>query len=260
MVNGLDADKIEFENPFSGNDGDLLEIEGNISSVTTSTDFVVNGVVRVDASGAVFENGTKTDVFENVEVEVKGTIENRSGESVLVAREVEFEVEDDARIEAFVDSIDAAANTLNVLGIMVEYSDNTLDTEFEDKSGAPAIGTVDGLDPSNNDWVRVEANIDSSGNLFASRIERDNDDADDTRVILKGPASDTPSSIPAFPGPFTILGVNVVEGTGVEYRLGEDTPIDRTTFFNNLSNGRPVKARGSYLSGTLTAERLELDD
>jgi hypothetical protein len=198
MVNGLDADKIEFENPFSGNDGDLLEIEGNISSVTTSTDFVVNGVVRVDASGAVFENGRKTDVRVDVEVEVKGTIENRSGESVLVAREVEFEVEDDARIEAFVDSIDAAANTLNVLGIMVEYSDNTLDTEFEDKSGAPAIGTVDGLDPSNNDWVRVEATIDSSGNLFASRIERDNDDADDTRVILKGPASDTPSSIPAL--------------------------------------------------------------
>jgi hypothetical protein len=254
------ASSVEVEETgIGGNDGDLAEIEGVILEVTSSNPPVVEFTIGLQE--VITNSGTElrpvgaafADIVVGADVEVDGTIQG----GVLVAREVEFEVEDDARIEAFVEAIDTTSNVLTALGISVSYSDTTSVTEFEDKSeGADPFTdiNIDAIAPT-SDWLRIEATIDSSGNLFASRIERDND-TDDTRVILKGPAKDVPVS----PGPFTILGVNVVEGTGVEYRLGEDTPIDRTTFFNNLSNGRPVKARGSYLSGTLTAERLELDD
>ena len=89
----LTANKIEFEDPFGGNDGDLLEVEGNISwvSSTTSTDFVVNGTFHVDASGALFEGGTAADIAVDVEVEIEGQVEDRLGELILVAQEVEFE-------------------------------------------------------------------------------------------------------------------------------------------------------------------------
>lgn len=243
-----------------GQEGDLAEIEGVVLEVTSSNPPVVEFTVGLQT--VITNSGTELrpvgstfgDILVGADVEVDGTIQG----GVLVAREVEFEVEDDARIEAFVESIDTTTNVLTALGIPVSYSDTTSVTEFEDKSeGADPFTDSDiGATPPATDWLRVDATIDGSGNLMASKIERDNDDADDTRVILKGPAADVPLS----PGPFTILGVNVVEGTGVEYRLGEDTTIDRTTFFNNLSDGRQVKARGSFASGTLTADRLELDD
>jgi len=255
----LTADKIEFEDPFSGNDGDLLEVEGNISSVTTSTDFVVNGMIRVDASGARFEGGTKADVAVDVEVEVEGYIEDRNGELlVLVAREVEFEHEDDdVLIEAFVEAVDTSAETLTLLGITVNYSSDPSETEFEDMSGGSdpfSAGDIDAAAPS-TDWLLIEARVDSSYNLMAAtRIERNNDDADDTRVILKGPAENIAVTS------FDLLGVGIDTDGSTVYYMGEDTEIGQTIFFNNLGDGRPVKARGSYTPGTLTAERLELND
>ncbi|UCF31263.1 MAG: hypothetical protein JSV26_02240 [bacterium] len=253
-ADGLDADRIEFEELAAGDAGDLLEIEGYISSVSSSTDFVVSGI-RVDASGARFEGGTGADIAVDAEIEVEGRLEDRLGELVLVAREVEFEAEDGVEIEAFVEAVNTPAQTLTILGITVGF-DGT--TEFEDRSGGVDpfdAGDIDATAPT-TDWLRVEASIDSSGALTATRVERDNDAADSSRVILKGPAS----GVPVTPGPFFIVGVNIVEGTGVEYRLGEDTPIDRATFFANLSENREVKARGSFAAGTLTADRLELDD
>jgi len=87
----LTASKIEFEDSFSGSDGDLLEVEGNISSVISSTDFVINGIFRVDASSARFEDGTLADIAVDVEIEVEGQLEDRMGELILVAHEVEIE-------------------------------------------------------------------------------------------------------------------------------------------------------------------------
>ncbi len=254
-ADGLVADRIEFEELAAGDAGDLLELEGFISSVASSTDFVINGI-RVDATTAQFRDGTRADIALDVEVEVEGRLEDRSGELVLVAREVEFEIEDDVRIEAFVEAVDTSTQTLTILGITVDY-DGT--TEFEDQSGGVDpfnAGAIDAIAPT-TDWLRVEASIDTSGALTATRVERDNDDADSSRVILKGPAS----GVPVTPGPFVIVGVTVVESAAVEYRLGEETPIDRATFFANLQDGRLVKARGSYDgAGTFTADRMELDD
>jgi len=257
-VNGLDADKIEFEGPFSGNDGDLLEVEGNISwvSTTASTDFVVNGTFRVDASGALFEGGTAADIAVDVEVEVEGQVEDRMGELILVAHEVEFETEDDVRIEAFVEAVNTATMTLTTLGITINYDGST---EFEDKSGGvdPFTDTDIDATPPTSDWLLIEATIDGSDNLIATKVERDNDDADPSRVTLKGPAENIVGTS------FDILGVDIAHNTSLtEYYLGEDTEVGQTVFFDNLTESRLVKARGSYNSGTgtLTAERLELDD
>ena len=251
----LNADEIEFEFDDFGDDGDLLEFEGFVTSIPSlNGDFDVNGMPVVTDSQTKWEGGYTglADVMLDHEVEVEGTIQDQGGTLVLLAREVELDIEDDVKIEALLEAIDNSANTLTILGIGVAYSDTTAKTEFEDEDGSTA--SVDDL--TVNDWIKVEAVQDSVGDLFAVEVHKDNDEEDLSRIILQGPAANIPVSPP---GPFTILGVDIALGEGVQYRV-EDTPITQTIFFNNLTEGRIIKARGSFSGGTLTASRLELED
>jgi len=256
VVDGfLDADEIEFEFEDFGNDGDLLELEGFVTDTSPLVgDFEVNGLPVVTNGQTQWRGGYTqlSDVTLDDRVEVDGTLQDLGGTLVLVAREVELEIEGDVRIEGPLQAIDSSANSLSILGIGVAYSDTTSITEFKDKDDVNTA--VDQLAATN--WIRIEAVIDSSGNVFATRVEQDNDDEDLSRIILQGPVANIPDTPP---GPFTILGVDIALGSGVEYRV-EDTPISEAIFFANLVEGRVIKARGTFAAGTLTANRLELED
>jgi len=257
----LDADSIEFEDEDLGVDGDLLQFEGVVTSIASSSgyDFEVNGLPVVTDDPVIgttqWRGGyaSLSDVTLDDRVEVEGTLQDQGGTQVLLAREVELEIEDDVRIEGPVQAVDASSNILSILDIGVAYSDTTSITEFEDK--ASVATSVDQL--STADWVRIEAVIDSSGNVFATRIEQDNDDAGLNETILRGPAADVPVS----PGDFTILGVDIaVTGiAGIQYRI-EETGTSQAVFFDNLANGRIVKAKGEFNAGTLTPVELELQN
>jgi len=253
------ANSIEFEFEDFGNDGDLLQFEGVVTSVasTSAWDFEVNGL-PVETNGQTQWRGGYTqlsDVTLNDRVEVDGTLEDQGGTLVLVAREVELEVEEEVRFEAPVGSIQASTNVLTILGIDITYSDNTDLTEFEDRDDTPSATSVDELAPG--DWVRVRSYIDSDGNIVATKIEKENGDEELTRIILRGPAAD----VPASPGNFTILGVTIdISGmSDSDYRI-EDSPSNETAFFNALTNGRIVKGRGSFSANTLTVEELDLQN
>jgi len=253
---GLNADRIEFEFDDFGNGGDLLQFEGYVTSIASSTgyDFEVNGL-PVETNGQTQWRGGYTqlsDVTLNDRVEVDGTLQDQGDTLVLEAREVELENEDDVKFEAPIQAIDTAANILSILEIGVAYSDTNSITRFEDKDDVNT--SVDDL--TSGDWVRIEATLDSSGDVFATRIEQDNDDEDLNRIILQGPAAGTPGSTP---GSFTILGVTIDLGMDLQYQI-EDVSVSETVFFANLTDGRFVKARGSYAGGTLTANQLELQN
>jgi len=248
----LDADKIEFKFEDFGNNGDLLEFEGVVNSVSSSTgyDFEVNGLPVLTDGNTQWRNGymSLADVVVDDEVEVEGTLQDQGGTLVLVAREVELEIEDDVRIEGLVQAVNSAADMLSILDITVEYSGS----EFEDKNDVNT--SADQL--TAGDWVRVEATLDSGGNVIATRIEQDNDDERLDEIILEGPAT---LNLGPTPGDFTILGVTIARTVGVQYEI-EDVPVTETVFFNNLTDGRFVKARGSFSGGTLNAEELDLQN
>ncbi len=256
---GLDADRIEFKVEDFGNSGDLLQFEGVVTSIASSTgyDFEVNGLPVVTNGQTEWRGGyiQLSDVTLDDRVEVDGSLEDQGGTLVLVAREVELEIEEEVRFEAPVGAIQAGTNVVTLLGIDVTYSDDTALTDFEDRDDTPSANTVDELVAG--DWVRVRSYIDSDGNIVATRIEKENADTDLTRIILRGPAAD----VPASPGNFSILGVTIDIGsmTDSDYKI-EDSPSNETDFFNALNNGRIVKGRGSFSANTLTVEELDLQN
>jgi hypothetical protein len=255
-IGGLDADSIEFKFDDFGNDGDLLEFEGFVTSISPVVgDFEVNGLPVLTSGSTQWRGGYTqlSDVALDDEVEVEGTLQDQGGTLVLVAREVEREIEDDVRIEGPVQAVDTSANILSIINIGVAYSDTISITEFEDKDSVNTA--VDDL--STDDWVRIEGVLDSGGNVFATRIEQDNDDAGLNETILRGPAA----GVPVSPGDFTILGVNIaVTGvSGIQYRI-EEVGTSQAVFFDNLVNNRFVKAKGEFISGTFTPVELELQN
>jgi len=259
---GLEADKIEFKVPNFGNNGDLLQFEGVVTSIASSTgyDFEVNGL-PVDTNGSTQWRGGYTalaDVTLDDRVEVDGTVAEQGGTLVLLAREVELEIEEDVKVEAYVESVDTTGQTLTILGITFAYDGNT---EFEDKSGGMGTFTASDINATapSIDWLQVRGYIDNDGTIIATEVDRDNDDEDPTENILQGPVADVPAS---GSGDFTILSVTIaVDGvSGIQYTL-EDSDTIETTFFNNLTNGRVVKARGTYDgAGEITPEELDLQN
>ncbi|UCF87998.1 MAG: hypothetical protein JSV70_06110 [bacterium] len=255
-VGGLDADRIEFEFEDFGNDGDLLEFEGYVTSIvsTVTQDFVV-GDLPVLTNGQTQWRGGYTqlvDVALDDKVEVEGTLQDQGGTLVLVAREVELDVEDNVRIEGPVQAVNSSTNVLSIISLGVAYSDTLSVTRFEDKDAVNIA--VDDVDPGA--WVRIEGVLDPGGNVSATRIEQDDGDTDLTRIILEGPAAGTPGP---SGGIFTILGVTIDRQPDVQYRI-EDAPVSATVFFTNLTDGRFVKARGTFAGTTLTAEELDLQN
>jgi len=73
---------------FGGDEGEEVEIEGLVTRVISSTEFILNQTrrIRIDAR-TEFENGTAADIAVDARLEAEGAVGN---DGVLVAREVEF--------------------------------------------------------------------------------------------------------------------------------------------------------------------------
>lgn len=103
----------------AGGDGVRAEVEGLVTAFAGPASFQVAGV-RVDASGL---SGAPAGLAAGARVEVEG----RFADGVLVASRVEVERDDDRgdddglEIEGTVESVDAAAKTLVVRGVRVDW-------------------------------------------------------------------------------------------------------------------------------------------
>uniref|UniRef100_UPI001F2DCD10 DUF5666 domain-containing protein n=1 Tax=Derxia lacustris TaxID=764842 RepID=UPI001F2DCD10 len=116
----------------SGKDGNKLEIDGVVSGRTAgSARFVVAGVT-VDASGAVFSDGSLAALANGDRVQVGGAV--KSG--VLVATEVEVKADDDVAAQEFelrgnitrfvsTASFVVRGVTVDASGSSVKFSDGT---------------------------------------------------------------------------------------------------------------------------------------
>ncbi len=230
----LTASKVEPNGP-QMREADEFEIEGFVTSLTSTGDFVVGNQRVVTTGSTRFEGGIASDIAVGVKLEVEGVL---SG-GVLTASKVEFG--DSIRIEADIDTVGTSSLTLRGLpGITVTV--NSL-THFE--------GGVSGL---NNlvagDHVRIRGRVSGSNTVIATEVERR---SPATRVELQGPIQSISGTSPNQI--VTILGV-AVDTTGVIF---ED--VNRATFFAQAVVGTLVKARGTLVGGGgVTWSEMELED
>ena len=166
------ATKVELEGlvPDSA-DGDRFEVQGFITRFVSATDFDVAGIPVTTNSSTTYLDGAVTDLGLNVKVEVEGNV-NASG--VIVASRIEIRRAKAVRATANVDSVNATANTLVVLGITVSVDALT---RIEDKSSAD----VDPLTLSSinaGDYVDVRGGEfpAGSGTILATILEREDAD------------------------------------------------------------------------------------
>ena len=241
------ATKVELEGlvPDSA-DGDRFEVQGFITRFVSATDFDVAGIPVTTNSSTTYLDGAVTDLGLNVKVEVEGNV-NASG--VIVASRIEIRRAKAVRATANVDSVNATANTLVVLGITVSVDALT---RIEDKSSAD----VDPLTLSSinaGDYVEVRGGEfpAGSGTILATILERE--DAD-TEVILQGFVESV--SNPSY----ALLGVTIETSGSTIFRDENDVVISATDFFNRVAVNSLVKAKGAEASDTtITATEVEFE-
>jgi hypothetical protein len=243
----LVATRVELKGGLPGvADGVHIEIQGFITRFVSAQDFDVTGVPVTTTANTVYEGGDATDLGLNIKVEVEGDV-NSGG--VLVATKVDIRRAKAVRATANVDSVNAAANSLVMLGITVSVDALT---RLEDKSAAD-VRPLTLADINAGDYVEVRGGEfpAASGAILATILERDDADPDS---ILQGFVETI--SDPSF----TILGVTIQTGGGTVFRDIDDSVISSADFFNQLAPNSLVKAKGSEISDTvISAEEVEFE-
>lgn len=243
----LVATQVELKGGLPGiEDGVHIEIQGFITRFASTQDFDVTGVAVTTTANTIYEGGDAADLGPNIKVEVEGDV-NSAG--ILVATKVDIRRAKAVRATANVDSVDAGADSLLVLGITVSVDALT---RLEDKSSLD-VRPLTLADINAGDYVEVRGGEfpAGSGAILATILEREDDDPD---AILQGFVETI--SDPSF----TILGVTIQTGGGTIFRDVDDSVISSTDFFNQLAPNSLVKAKGSEVSDTvISAEEVEFE-
>jgi hypothetical protein len=235
----LTASKVEPNGPQMQEAGEF-EIEGFVTRVTSTSDFVVGNQRVVTTGSTRFKGGVAADIVIGVKLEVEGVL---SG-GVLTASKVEFG--DSIKIEANIDTLGTSSFTLRGLpGITVTV--NSL-TQFK--------GGVSGL---NNlvagDHVRIRGRVSGSNTVIATEVEKRSPDA---RVELQGTIQAINGASPNQV--VTVLGVGV-NTVGVVFQDIDNSVITRDAFFAKAVVGKLVKARGTLFGGgAVTWSEMKLED
>jgi hypothetical protein len=148
-------------------------------------------------------------------------------------------------ISATVESVDAAASRLVVLGTTVVVNELT---RFEDHSAAD-LQRFGLADLRVGDYVEIRGRLEGT-TVIATRLDRDEPD---DQVELRGPVDSV-----AQPD-LTIAGVTVTTDADTEFSNKSDESIDASEFFA-IAEGQIVKVEGALVGDVLLAESAELED
>jgi hypothetical protein len=244
-ANIFEATEIEIED-FSYSDGDEVEMEGVITSLTSQSDFVVNNQRVQTNSQTEYEHGTASNIAENIRVEIKGSV---NSSSILVAEHVEFRFvkSKSIKIEGAVQSVDTENSTVSVFGITIHVDANTgLKDEVQELRPFTLADIQEG------DFLDVGGFVDDEGNIVAVILERDEMPEQD-EFELRGPVdSETPNT------GITILRVSV-DVSSADFESMSESSIDANTFFNTVDTGDIVEVKGSFSGGNFTASEVEIE-
>ena len=228
-----------------GEEGTHVEIEGFITRFTSSTDFDVTGLPVTTNSGTVFEGGVAGDLGLNIKVEAEGELD---ANGVLVATKVDIRRSKAIRSTAVVDSVDAASDSLIMLG--VTFTTDAL-TRFEDKTDLDVIPlTINDINTGDYLEIRGTEFPAGSGQVLATLLEREDLDA---RTELQGFTESV-----AQPS-LTVLGVTI-DTSGAVFRDTDDSILSASEFFDLVDINTLVEATGVETGDTvITATEVELE-
>ncbi|MCC2617290.1 DUF5666 domain-containing protein [Aestuariibacter halophilus] len=207
-----------------------VKLKGQVASVTSETEFVLNGRSVFINDSTRFEDGSIDDLVADAYVEVKG-LEDQDGS--IVASKIEFEREDDNEevevkgvIETFVSVTEFTVN-----GVSVTTNDSTA---YKD-------GAVSDL--AQGVSVEVEGYVSEAGVLLAEKIDFENEAEE---MELTGVINGFESAQAFF------VGDQAVTTTGqTKYRNGNQL---------RLANEEQVTVEG-YLEGdVLIAKKIEFSE
>jgi Domain of unknown function (DUF5666) len=168
----LVALNVELDDDYNLNENDSTEIEGVVSNFVDISNFTLNSIA-VNASNATIFKGVNADIQNGLRIEAEGVID---ANGVLQANKIKLKKKSKIKIEAPVQAVDANANTITLLGIVVNLDDVTLLKDDSDSN----MRFFSINDIAVGDWIEVKANA-VGDQVIAIRIERDdeNDDDDD---------------------------------------------------------------------------------
>ena len=248
----ISATEIETEDEGLGDTGDTtVSLEGIVTSYTSNSSFEVRGQA-VNASDALFEPASlEVTLSVGDRVEVEGPV---SG-GVLMASAVEARG-DEIRVNAVATegtSPDQGIIELAVAGGQLLTVRENAETEFEDeRDGISGFGIAD-IDPG--DYLQIEAIIDSSDELVANQVVRDEPDA----IELQGPVDILGTGGDSIGGDLTILGITVRTDGSTEFEDENEVRISGTEFFARVQDGDLVRFSDEWPADGL-AEQVRFEN
>ena len=228
-----------------GTTNEKAEIEGLVTRFASATDFDVAGQRVTTTTATSYEGGSAANLRADAAIQVSGSFDATGR---VVAQKIEFRAESDLELSGRVDSVNATASTLTVLGQAVR---TTAETRFEDKSSAN-LQRFSLADVRAGDLVEVRGYREGTA-VVATLLQRDSAGVVGGSVEVKGPAT-------AVLAPnLTVAGVLVTTSAQTEFRDNNGGSITSAAFFA-AAPGREVKVRGTLNGNTVLADRAELDD
>src|ERR1700730_5975916 len=237
----LVATRVDVLQGFGGTANEQGEMEGLISAFTWNPAFLIDGQrVTTNANTQFTLNGVTLAV--NVRVDVAGSFD---ASGVLVAKRVQATPDSESLVRGLVDSVNAASNTLTVLGVTITTNG---DTEFEDKS-SQQMRLFNLSDLHANDYVEVRGTPAQPGALSASILVRD---VPENHSYLQGTASNVVSPN------LTVLGFMVATTLATQFSGPDGGTLSAAAFFSQAP-GKTVKVRGTLFSGVFSADQAQIE-
>lgn len=235
---------------FDGDDDLEIKLSGPVADLIPGVSFTINGVLVLINGNTDFEDGTAADLVDGVMVEIEAQLDANQN---LVAKEIELNYRAKISSKGLLESVDLAANTLVVNGMVFEVTE---DTSFNDRS-REKVRFFDIQDLRTGDTLHlrgytIAATATTAERHIASRIERHNPHAfgnDDWKLEIEGLVE--------------AVGLNSIT---VEGQVIQISPLTRIEGFRNMdlflaaALGREVEVRALTQNGVATAIRIELED
>ncbi len=251
LVGGqLIATKVEPEG-LGVTDAPQAEMEGFVTGMTSTSDFVVGSQRVITTGSTIFAGGLQSEIVVGLKIEAEGTLVG----GVLTCTKVSFR--DSVKLESDVDALtvdptDPRVGTITLMGLLgITVITNSL-TEFKNAND---------LDDFNagNPHVRIRGRVGAGNTVIASEVELR---SPDTRVVLQGPVDAMPPPVDPI---VSILGI-MADTTGIQdgnFEGVDDMTIGRAAFFDPVDGVAPgdlVKVQGDLAGSTVNWDEIELED
>lgn len=237
----LDASLVRLDDGFGSADDDIttaadVAVTGAVETPTASSFSI--GALDIGVTGSTtYSNGTAADLVAGALVDVTAT---RAADGTVTATAVAFHpgTATQGKLIAAIDSVDAAAGTMSVLGVTVKTAASTIYGDLRDGST-----TFQFSDLAAGDWVEASYHETADG-LIASLVERV---ADGEVAAATGPVD----AFDATAQTLDISGVDVDASSATFHVDGEE--VTAAVYFAGLNEGGRAHAGGTFSAGVLTA-------